>query len=1127
MQVNPKELEQRSGQALLKFTENAQNTHTLELQQSVIAVIKRLMTTYCKQSLSREQRAQESETLLKSITDDLISHNVLALEKKDVFLAQLKSLAASENSHFDNINGEVILVSDTFRCFIPALRDQEQYIDNSTYSDRLKKFYNAVLGLYNDKLCTTGIRHELIPILHCSYRGVYLLVELQSSIVNLVREYYENKLLVLLKDATAQEHVFDLICRMNKIDANTEDFYGDQQHLKNFITSRLEQSLNLNYSEATKLIPKLDNIVGTVIVERETISLLPNGYQALLNAFKSFFENKIAQKTLEPQFKQCKTFADFVKYCYPYFAIEPYFDKVCFYANIIAIGSEEGKLQLAAKALRDAIKATGYPKEFHLSPTEFDSFLKRIDQLVDEFSEAYQTAKSSFNNIENSFALLFGTDNQATVSSLYNKFVNIFLNNKMALNDQEIQQLLTQSQEVENHEVVIVVTPLTINRVLWQALTSSPMDWTPLFCTALKTILNFIKKPHADILAVSFKNSYPKSFTDQLDWLLLIKETTVMVSVQFALPCNLDKVLCGNYIREITSLPMIPVKEVSWLFGLTIDRLISSALAEDVNYETAIALIRRLPLNERFNFACKLRALNSEITFVRMLAILQLLPEEQILDFIKSHEKAVETPNALIRLLRKTPEALRFDVAILYEAKIHNRRMADEIFYLLPDHQKLKFATAQQDKITSFLDLLIILATLPEKDRLIFATTHIARARSGLDLAHLVETLATSDRRNCARDNQYLIGSAKGLTEIASRLPKDQRISFIVEQIRFIQNGMGLASVLDILEPVDRLSLAHTYESKINNSAELAAVLKVLPEESRYDFFLRNVSRLTAEDFSEVIKSLPKSYRLDLAEKHRDKILDAELETVLECTLLPVMSTQPALERSALALKHQSLINDGYRLADVIEAIQCVNISDRADKAILRSRTYLLAYANQRKIKDGDQLFFVIKELRQSDRFSIAALNHSKITGIAQLYELVKVLGKKNSLRFVTCYHNNLIKNTIDLQRIIGSIHNRDRLEFLSLFNALFSKFDELIPFFQFLLPENACDFALSHLDKIKNPAQAKAIIGLLPKEKKFDFQVQYCKNRLLENVSAQQARDETLQEHQTIAEEIKHFRNI
>lgn len=159
--------------------------------------------------------------------------------------------------------------------------------------------------------------------------------------------------------------------------------------------------------------------------------------------------------------------------------------------------------------------------------------------------------------------------------------------------------------------------------------------------------------------------------------------------------------------------------------------------------------------------------------------ILPLIPDDERLPFVTTHEGKIQDCGVLAEILHELPEKSRLAFATNHQDKIANGRDLAIILKSLPEDNRLPFLMEHQHKIRNYADeVLKIVVTLPEKDQLDFAITHPSIIRSIITLIDFLKKIPKPSRYFFAKNHQNKIENDRELRQVLSLFSEEDKVLF-------------------------------------------------------------------------------------------------------------------------------------------------------------------------------------------------------------------------------------------------------------------------------------------------------------------------------------------------------------
>ncbi len=152
-------------------------------------------------------------------------------------------------------------------------------------------------------------------------------------------------------------------------------------------------------------------------------------------------------------------------------------------------------------------------------------------EVVEAFEREFSEAKSGYRSgidgeIENSFAVLKDAEweDREVLFDVYKKKI---VDKWRFDNEDALEAWHRQFVEIrsEDNGAAITLTPLAVNKIIWQGLLTCPSQWSFSFSWAFEQVIALLEKEGdviSDLHRLNRRSSYPDKFMKQLKWLLSI-----------------------------------------------------------------------------------------------------------------------------------------------------------------------------------------------------------------------------------------------------------------------------------------------------------------------------------------------------------------------------------------------------------------------------------------------------------------------------------------------------------------------------------------------------------------------------------------------------------------------------
>ena len=342
-------------------------------------------------------------------------------------------------------------------------------------------------------------------------------------------------------------------------------------------------------------------------------------------------------------------------------------------------------------------------------------------------------------------------------------------------------------------------------------------------------------------------------------------------------------------------------------------------------------ILRALATKDRFAFAMACSANMS--SFDNIHAITPLLAHDEVLFFLHANIKNFTTLNMV---LQSTPEPKRLALAerhadlIQYFCQLENllaqlsfgsglacamnkrhlittyENMTELLPYFTP-RQCLDFVTAHQDKITTHLQMDVVVRHLPLDSKLAFRQANVRNARM---LYELLEILPYEDRLAATSGYQHMITTSDELRLLLSSLPGQDLLRFANGHLDKINSTDALLALVTKLLPEDRHDFIIANQGKMSDGKALGALASILKIESRFAFVMMHEDKISdGRVLRDVLQYIPRDQRFQFITRHQDKI-----ETIVQLDFLARELDHK--EAQALAVANFARFHDKYSDGD-------------------------------------------------------------------------------------------------------------------------------------------------------------------------------------------------------------------
>jgi hypothetical protein len=294
------------------------------------------------------------------------------------------------------------------------------------------------------------------------------------------------------------------------------------------------------------------------------------------------------------------------------------------YQKAIALGQEDGDLINVAR------KVQAKTNQYLIENTKWSELREELNRLDEELSNVIDLAAKQphYALIRDSFSILSCEKRPLLFSRLHAKITECFLKDRLGLKDEQIEEWLKTEQiegglepkpywETVGKTDVVTLTPYAMGRVCWQALTTSPKQWSEnfirLFGLVVIPLIELALNPEDTTIDEYNKKFIMDSYSELLEqfkWLLSLAknpEQSLPEICPMIFPANLQ----GFHFDDCDSLDKMSSHLIrlstrggrlrEWMDGVNID----DWKCKDDDPDSLVALLLVCPLADRFKILKK------------------------------------------------------------------------------------------------------------------------------------------------------------------------------------------------------------------------------------------------------------------------------------------------------------------------------------------------------------------------------------------------------------------------------------------------------------------------------------------------------------------------------------------
>jgi len=572
-----KELRQEGLDAHTGFT---QNTHKDTTCSAVGSILVRLEATLGKPDLSNEYfrgfvaECVELKLLDPKEEEEFYTKIIALINRSEVINDDDKlKIFHSETNSYEEIS---IKLRTVLSLVIMSLDDRDGFIPGVELLEVKKQLIDNLRFVFDTpKFCNTGVRNSLVEILHKQYRFLetdgsrrqvaYVLSDLGSDVEGVLRQYFTEALAckLLSNEKNSREQGYRLLTRWIRDDLNQIQEASDlealldswdplshdiNEFLKEYFLSRgisdeaqqKEISNHIDYLLFRKKRPHVKEelsgrckaffeglgvstthpeILSAINLrvhhfdelEHPDVPQLSAEIQLLLTFWSQFSEFPEATRAQVLNCSELSTAAAVIR---PDFRQHTLIRQAKRYAERLPFGEAEAALIEVSRTCLQSV-LTLDPE----SPA--DERFKKISAWEDQLSQAHLRACQDDNSdiINNSFGHLFLLSNEDILSFI--RILDELLQRPCTQISEKHLRTLLESLAKTGEGVVLKLSPLAVNSILWFALRTSPLDWSIEFQDLMYRLIGEFEKPQKHYNDQKWvEHSYPQAFIVQLKWLL-------------------------------------------------------------------------------------------------------------------------------------------------------------------------------------------------------------------------------------------------------------------------------------------------------------------------------------------------------------------------------------------------------------------------------------------------------------------------------------------------------------------------------------------------------------------------------------------------------------------------------
>lgn len=545
-----------------RFIQNAENTMSTEISNSIGMVILKLATNYFKNDTTPEtlflQCRQQLEQIMQGkntigIKDDIIDESmrnsiIYILKKTNEVINDLDKVTLFQYDHSLNEYKELTYVfplKQVLTLVWIALNDDKQFLHHYEGTDharliqaqkdkplRLLSFFRCLDGIMHEPRCHQGVRHALVFLLNHSYKDVEIIEDTHAEIFSYLKENITKKFFDTYWKASESKMKRELLTllfqwmndgnanmMLEKIDHNQQILLDLQllfmQHGLNPKEIKLQQITNtalnsLNFSCDPKMYPTFARI-NILLTACDHLDKLERNKALLI------IQNWI-QTDCDPDNEMDQRKIDSF-----YFILEA-FDALEKYKIII---SAAGKMNAEIQSLKEM--CDHYFKDCRSQnnlPLITSECITTCELLAEVITQCKKDKMST--QIENFFAQWFIHDPIYNITpelkNLYAFLLDEVVQSKIILTESEINMFMDLS--ITNGEREL--SPYFINRIFLHAILKKPTEWSDSFTDLFKIVFEFVQQnfnQNNNLISRNLKrDSYPEPLINQLNYYLKQKK---------------------------------------------------------------------------------------------------------------------------------------------------------------------------------------------------------------------------------------------------------------------------------------------------------------------------------------------------------------------------------------------------------------------------------------------------------------------------------------------------------------------------------------------------------------------------------------------------------------------------
>ncbi len=442
---------------------------------------------------------------------------------------------------------------------LSSFEDDQQFKYSKTFKQRVEKLQGWLANTMNRKqVCNVGRRNDFVgALLEGDYfleilpeRCVQVIYDQHLFLKRLLSQFFENhwhivyaksperasKILLEWRTGIALGYLDGFLER----GATAESVPIEQQkgqfeeELKSYLKTRVSHTF---ISPARWETPIMNMVVTRNLSDCPIIEEYRTQIQAL-DEVHQFLSQQTSDKETQALFDSAKKqlitdLVDIGKFNSPKIkglsVFVRLYQQALPYRNILAIGAQEQRFVAIARAVIDRYEHPDLLRWFLGQEISENSPVNTVDAevLESQFSESKQAYRVGISaEIENSFAVLAECEGREKTER-FNSYRRKILDAGFLVDERAFQSWYTQFLQVSEDQtsVAITLTPLAINKIIWQGLLSCPSQWTPTFTVAFGQVLALLKKLEEEgdeVQNLYRRSSFLTEFVVQLHWMLQI-----------------------------------------------------------------------------------------------------------------------------------------------------------------------------------------------------------------------------------------------------------------------------------------------------------------------------------------------------------------------------------------------------------------------------------------------------------------------------------------------------------------------------------------------------------------------------------------------------------------------------